>query len=194
MNKIAKLKGIVSLAVVICWLGVSMEDSHAADCKALRNQANEETSLLKKRNLLKKAVVQCPRDPQLNYSYAKTLERLRKYEEALKYYTVASRFRSTKAESFFGMGDIYLILSKPDKAAIAYEKGLRIDPKNERALNSLKEIRGKHKLSSTIAVPPPPPPPAQPVVKPEKSVSPPAPAPTVVEKGPDLKLQTPFTP
>lgn len=194
MNKIAKLKGIAGLAVVICWLGVSMEDSQAADCKALRSQANKETSLLKKRNLLQKAVSECPEDPQLNYSYAKTLERLRKYEEALKYYTVASRFRSTKAESFFGMGDIYLILSKPDKAALAYEKGLRIDPKNERARNSLKEIRGKYKSSSAVAAPPPPPPPAPPVVKPKINVSPPTPAPPVVEKGPDLNLQTPFTP
>ena len=159
----------------------------AADCKFLRSRAQKETSLLKKRDLLKQAVTECPQDPVLNYSYGKTLERLRKYEEAIPYYKIATQYESTRAEAFFGMGDIYVILSKPQQAAVAFEKGLATDPTNERAKKSLEELRKKYniKASAVATAPPPKAPPPE-----STTVQQAAPAPTV--SGPDLEFQTPF--
>jgi tetratricopeptide (TPR) repeat protein len=187
MNK--KILFLMKLCVVlvVAVLAFPAGDLVAADCKALRNQAQQMTSLLKKRDFLKDAVSMCAEDPYLNYDYAKTLERLRKYEEALHYYTIASRFQSTRANAFFGMGDVFVILSEPQKAAVAYEKGLAVDPSNDRAKQLLVELQKKFNIKVT--------PPAAVVVQ-----EPPAPAPapahepsaSAAVKGPDLKLQTPF--
>lgn len=190
MNKKILFLMKLSVVVVIAVLAFPVGDLMAADCKALRNQAQKMTSLLKKRDFLNDAVSMCAEDPYLNYDYAKTLERLRKYEEALHYYTIASRFQSTRANAFFGMGDVFVILAEPQKAAVAYEKGLAVDPSNDRAKQSLVELQKKYNIKVT--------PPAAVVAVQEPPTPAPTPAPThepsapVAVKGPDLKLQTPF--
>lgn len=191
MNK--KIVFLIKCSLVLVIAGLVFPEGNimAADCKALRNQAKRTTSLLKKRDFLSDAVKMCPKDPYLNYDYAKTLERLRKYEEALKYYTIASRFQSTRAKAFFGMGDVFVVLSAPKKAVVAFEKGLAVDPKNERAKQSLAKLRKKYniKASPSPAVVAPPTPKPAPVVATSKPK--PSPAAAAV-KGPNLKLQTPF--
>lgn len=189
MNK--KIVFLIKCGLVLVIAGFIFPEGNmlAADCKALRNQAKKTTSLLKKRDFLSDAVKMCPKDPYLNYDYAKTLERLRKYEEALKYYTIASRFQSTRAKAFFGMGDVFVVLSAPKKAVVAYEKGLAVDPKNKRAKQSLDELRKKYNIKAS----PPPAVVAPTTPKPAPvATSKPTPKTAAAVKGPNLKLQTPF--
>ncbi|MFZ5774454.1 MAG: OmpA family protein [Thermodesulfobacteriota bacterium] len=119
-----------------------------ADCPQVAEAARQEMSLIAKRDLLAEAIGRCGNDAELNYLYGASLERLRKYEDALKYYGAAVRLNPRHAKAFQGMGDVSTILGDIPGAVAAYEKGLKLDPNDGRAKHSLETARIKLKSQS----------------------------------------------
>jgi outer membrane protein OmpA-like peptidoglycan-associated protein len=119
----------------------------AADCQQIRQDIKRERSLIKKKSLLKQAVEEdCPNDVDIHLSYAFTLERLRKYEQAHGYYQKAALLsQRTSAKAYFGMGDVLLVLNRLEDAIAAYEQGLLIDSDNQRAHKNLAQSKIKRK-------------------------------------------------
>ncbi|MDA3786234.1 MAG: hypothetical protein PF568_05020, partial [Deltaproteobacteria bacterium] len=85
----------------------------AADCLAIRKQIEGETDILKLKELAHSGISDCPNDPIINFEYAYSMERFRKYREALKYYQLAAKLAPKYAKSYFGMGDMYMNLESP---------------------------------------------------------------------------------
>ena len=117
----------------------------AADCLAIRKQIEKETDILQRKELTKQGISNCPNDPIINFEYAYSMERLRKYKLALKHYQVAAKLAPKFAKSYFGMGDMYMNLEKPGDAVKAYQAGLSLEPDNKRAKNSLKMAKAQAK-------------------------------------------------
>lgn len=114
--------------------------ARAVDCGALLTAAGQEPGLLEQSQLLGEAVKACPKHAEITYKYGYSLERLRKYDEALEYYKRAARINAKTAKYYFGMADIYVIKKDVPAAIAAYEEGLRLEPKNSRARVSLEEL------------------------------------------------------
>ncbi len=153
---------------------MAVESIRAADCEAILAQAKGERRLLKRRKILREAIKSCPQHAEINFQYGYILERLREYEDALQYYQNAVRLNTRAAKYYFGLGDVYKVLGNKAAAIDAYGKGLRFDPENERAQNTLATLRGvpKPKTVTKAAVTPPAPPKVEPkppakLVKPE---------------------------
>lgn len=119
--------------------------SFAADCLAFRKKIKQETDLLKRRELISEGLTNCPNDPVINFKYAYSLERFRKYQDALKHYQVATKLDPKYAKAYFGMGDMYLQLDRPHESVAAYQKGLALDPNAKRAARSLQEALAQAK-------------------------------------------------
>ncbi|MFA6464470.1 MAG: OmpA family protein [Desulfurivibrionaceae bacterium] len=117
----------------------------AADCKKIAEEISKQRDLIARRDLLVKAVKQCPKDPEINFMQGYSLERLRDYNDALRYYVTASSLDPKHAKALFGMGDVYMVTNKAQDAVNAYEKGLSLDPGNKRAAKSLESARIKLK-------------------------------------------------
>lgn len=122
----------------------------AADCLAIRKKIKQETDLLKRREMIKQGLTNCPNDPVINFKYAYSLERFRKYNEALKHYQVATKLDPKYAKAYFGMGDMYLQIGDPHASVSAYQKGLAIAPDNKRAARSMQDA-----LAQAKTTPPP---------------------------------------
>lgn len=91
----------------------------------------------------------CPDHSDLHCQYAYCLERLRKYEKALGYYIKASDLDGNKrADAYSGMGDVYIVLGNLEPAIEAYEKGLKQETGNQRAMRNLELARIKLKAQS----------------------------------------------
>ena len=133
----------------------------AADCLAIRKKIKQETDILKRRELIRDGLTNCPNDPVINFKYAYSLERFRKYDEALKHYQVATKLDPKYAKAYFGMGDMYLQVGDPHASVTAYQKGLSIDPSDKRAARSMQDALSKAKTTA-------PPAKAQIVVPPKK--------------------------
>lgn len=117
----------------------------AADCKKIAEEISQERDLIARRDLLATAIKQCAKDPEINFMQGYSLERLRDYNNALRYYVTASTLDPKHAKAFFGLGDIYMVTDKVQNAVTAYEKGLGLDPGNKRAEKSLESARIKLK-------------------------------------------------
>lgn len=117
----------------------------AADCKKIAEEISQERDLIARRDLLATAIKQCAKDPEINFMQGYSLERLRDYNNALRYYVTASTLDPKQAKAFFGLGDIYMVTDKVQNAVTAYEKGLSLDPGNKRAEKSLESARIKLK-------------------------------------------------
>lgn len=134
---------VIFLFAVVCggvcdfFLSTSRAESLCDD--GLR-RVKEMTSLLEKKEALKDLVGRCKDHAEVNYQCAYTLERLRKYEEAARYYERATRLDPKNPRYFFGLGDVYRVLGEVDKAKRAYETGLAIAPGNRRAERCLREL------------------------------------------------------
>ncbi|MDG4474683.1 OmpA family protein [Thiovibrio frasassiensis] len=134
--------------LLLCGLTLSCllpPPASAADCKGLAAKIQQERSPIARRDLLKDAIKQCPKDPEINFMQGYNLERLRDYKEALPYYVTASTLDPKQAKAFFGMGDIYMVTDNAQNAVTSYEKGLGLDPGNKRAAKSLESARIKLK-------------------------------------------------
>ncbi len=116
-----------------------------ADCLAIRKQIEGKFDLLQRTDLAKQGISDCPNDPIINFEYAYSMERLRKYKLALRHYQVAAKLDSKYAKSYFGMGDMYMQLERPGDAVKAYQAGLSLEPANKRAKNSLDDAKSAAK-------------------------------------------------
>jgi tetratricopeptide (TPR) repeat protein len=138
----------IFLVLCIC-LGMS-SPGFAVDCNAVKKALKQERNLKKKRKMLADAVIQCPNDPIINYKYALSLERFRKYEKALGHYQKAVLFNPGMGKAYAGMGDVYIYLGLLDEAIEAYDKAVSIMPGSDRFNSRLarlvikrKALRGK---------------------------------------------------
>ncbi|MBU0485665.1 MAG: OmpA family protein [Proteobacteria bacterium] len=142
--------------------------------------------MIKKRSLIEAAIASCPDDPVINYEYGYNFERFRKYEDALKYYSIAMRKDRKYAAPYFGVGDVQVLLGNYKAAIEAYEKGMQLEPGNERGKQSLAKARvnfgaltGQPVKTETATI------------TSGKEVA--APAPDSYVEAPILRLQVPFT-
>ena len=134
-------------------LGLALPgQANAADCNAISKNVKNERSLLKRNSLLAEAVKSCPDDPGINFMYGYSQERLRKYEQALKYYILATSLDGNYAKAYCGMGDIYMVLGNVASAVTAYDKGIALDGNNKRTVHSLELARIKLKAQSGGAI------------------------------------------
>ena len=131
------------LAVLLFSLFLSGPGHAQDECQKLVERARKETSLIKKSAILEEAVFSCPRDPEVIYKYAYSLERLRKYEKALRYYQKAAELDPGNAKYFFGMGDMLRHLKRTEEAVRAYRRGLALDPNNKRAKKHLRILEAE---------------------------------------------------
>jgi outer membrane protein OmpA-like peptidoglycan-associated protein len=129
--------GIVSVALGVC-------EVRAADCKALAEAIGKEHTLMTRKSMIEEAMEACPRDVEIVYQHGYTLERLRKYEDALKSYKKAIGLDSNYAKAYFSIGDIQMIMKNYQEAAEAYEAGLHLDSSDVRAQASLKDAQTRY--------------------------------------------------
>lgn len=120
----------IFLAILLC---LSLTGpAFAVDCSVIKKALKDELNVKKKRKMLEDAIVQCPDDPVINYKYALSLERFRKYEKALGYYQKAVLGDPAMAKAHAGMGDVYIYLGLLDEAVDAYKNAVKYMPENER--------------------------------------------------------------
>lgn len=117
----------------------------AADCKALREAIVQERTLMTRKTMIEDAMKVCPRDAEIVYQHGYTLERLRKYDEALRSYRKAIGIDSGNAKAHFSIGDIQMIMKNYEDAAQAYESGLQHEPGDSRAKASLQDARDRYR-------------------------------------------------
>ena len=80
--------------------------------------------------------------PELHYDLANSLYKQRKYKEALKEYEqVNSKDSSLMFKKYYNEGNAYAYMKKFDEAIKAYEKALKINPKDEDARHNLELIK-----------------------------------------------------
>jgi tetratricopeptide (TPR) repeat protein len=119
--------------------------SMAADCNSLKKALKNERNLKQKRKLLSNLIIQCPDDPQVNYKYALSLERFRKYDKALGYYQKAVLLSPQMGKAFAGMGDVYIYLGLLNEAIEAYSSAARLMPQSDRTASRLARLEIKKK-------------------------------------------------
>ena len=201
-RKLYLIAGLVLFSHVFAL--VESSGAFAADCKALHDKIRKERTLMRKKQMAVDAVKVCPNDAPIVYQYGYSLERLRKYEDALKQYQKAVKLDSTYAKAYFSVGDIQSLLRNYREAVVAYQIGL-LHEDDGRAKISLKEARGKYKELTGKDAPAPPPPlekkktvvvkkaAVEPVAAAKKNVTAPKPSATVsYAEAPIIRLQVPF--
>lgn len=144
---------------------VSSTTAHAAECDALLDKADQVSILTKQSQLYKQAQEKCPKNALANYKYAFSLERLRKYDAALKYYNEAARLDKNSAKYLFGVADALRMTNNIQGAVEAYQQGLKLQPNNVRAKKSLHVMLEKLAAMEPPKKPTPPPPPPSPPSK-----------------------------
>lgn len=117
----------------------------AADCNSLKKGLKQETNLKKKRKMLGVLIAQCPDDPMVNYKYALSLERFRKYDKALAYYQKTISLSPKMGKAYVGAGDVYIYLGLLDEAIEAYRNAVRLIPESRRAKARLGRLEIKRK-------------------------------------------------
>lgn len=133
--------------------------AQTVDCVAERVAVQQERNLLRKRDLLDRALALCPQDPQIRFEKGFSEERLRNYAQALEHYSVAVEIDETYARAHFGRADVLMILEDYRSAIEAYEAGLKLNPDHTRALAALRKARTSYRPP---AAPMPPPHPGEP--------------------------------
>ncbi|PLX99552.1 MAG: hypothetical protein C0622_10290 [Desulfuromonas sp.] len=134
--------------LLLIGLLIAVPATAAEDCVALRKGVKAEMDLQKRRQLVADWVVKCPDDPMANYKFGLSLERYRKYNEALAHYRKATTLDPTMGNAFNGMGDIYIYLGQLDDALDAYQKAGELLPGNSRATSRLALLGAKKKALS----------------------------------------------
>jgi len=145
-----RLLGAAALAA--CLVPAGPGGAKEIDCAALLTHIRTRTSLIEKGKLLEVAAESCPQDPAVAYEHAFALERLRKYPEALRWYRRASELDPRNGKAAIGVGDTLMLLGDPGGAVAAYDRGLALDPQNDRARNALELARIKHRAQRGEAI------------------------------------------
>lgn len=117
----------------------------ASNCSETRKALQQERNLQKKRKLISNAIIQCPQDPVINFTYALSLERFKKYEKALIHYQKAVAADPEMAQAYAGIGDIYIHLGLLDEAIAGYEKAVRYKPTSKRFKGRYSRLQIKQK-------------------------------------------------
>ncbi|MFZ5760195.1 MAG: OmpA family protein [Thermodesulfobacteriota bacterium] len=102
----------------------------AGECDGFVAELARLTGLLQRRDFLEKVIGRCPEDHRLHYAYGHTMERLRRYDEALLAYQKVVEIKPDCAEGYLAMGEVYLSLGKNDEALARLDQGLSLDPHN----------------------------------------------------------------
>ncbi len=132
---------VVAGAVVL--VAPTAPSAREIDCPALLAHVQTITGLLEKARLLDTAAEKCPLDAAVAYEHAFALERLRRYPEALTAYRSATELEPRHGKAHIGLGDVLMQLGDPAGAVAAYERGLALDQRNERARKALDLARIK---------------------------------------------------
>ena len=135
------------------FLGFLPSEGKAEDCRQLAEAISKERTLLTRKGMIEDAMKVCPGDAEIVYQHGYTLERLRKYEDALASYKRAIAIAPDYAKAHSSIGDIQMILKNYQEAAEAYEAGLRYEPGDERSHASLKEARERYRELTGKALP-----------------------------------------
>lgn len=122
------------------------------DCAALLAHIRGQASLIERARLLETAATSCPRDPAVAYDHAFALERLRRYPEALRQYRHAADLDPRNGKAVIGVADTLMMVGDTAGAVAAYEKGLALDPGNDRARNALELARIKNRAQRGEAI------------------------------------------
>ena len=138
-----RYKWLVMFVVFLC-LNVA-GSALAANCSEIKKNLQQERNLQKKRKLIGDAIVQCPQDPVINFSYALSLERFKKYEKALFHYQRAVAAAPEMAKAYAGMGDVYIHLGLLDEAVAVYEKAVQYKPTSKRFKGRSSRLQIKQK-------------------------------------------------
>lgn len=128
---------VYTFLVVIC---LTTPDVIAVECKAVIGQAESVSSLLEKNKILENASGQCAQDPEWNYAYAYSLERLRRYVDAANHYKKAISIDSKNYKYYVGLGDVLKNTGNYADAADAYKNALRLNPNDQRLVKELETL------------------------------------------------------
>ncbi len=132
---------LFALLLSVCVAAPSL----AAECETLKKAMKAERNLKQKRKLLSNLIIQCPEDAQVNYKYALSLERYRKYDKALGYYQKAVLLNPQMGKAYAGMGDVYIYRGLLDDAIVAYNNASRLMPQSDRTGSRLARLEVKRK-------------------------------------------------
>ncbi len=131
-------------ALGLIFLPVFTGRAQADNCPALAEKISKERVLLIKKKMIEEAMQACPRDVDIVYQHGYTLERLRKYGEALKSYKKTIALDQNYSKAYFSIGDVQMVMKNYQDAADAYVAGLRLDPGDVRAKDSLKDAQKRY--------------------------------------------------
>ncbi|MEW5902699.1 MAG: tetratricopeptide repeat protein, partial [Acidobacteriota bacterium] len=106
------------------------ESCLAGECDGFVAELTRLTGLLQRRDFLEKVIGRCPEDHRLHYAYGHTMERLRRYDEALLAYQKVVEIKPDCAEGYLAMGEVYLSLGMNEEAVALLDQGLSLDPHN----------------------------------------------------------------
>ncbi len=123
--------------VVTC---ISASNVIANECKSVLNQAESVSSLLEKNKILGDAIGQCGQDPEWNYTYAYSLERLRKYADAANHYKKAISIDNKQYKYYVGLGDVLKNMGSYEGAVNAYKNALQLNPNDHRLVKELEAL------------------------------------------------------
>jgi outer membrane protein OmpA-like peptidoglycan-associated protein len=170
--------------------------ARAADCRALEMSIRKERNLISKKTMISEAIKECPKDAPIMYQDGYSLERLRKYEEAIQSYKKAIAIDPAYAKAYFSLGDIQMLLKNYKDAVSYYQLGLKHQPGDGRAKASLTEAQSKLGIltgSTPEPAPVKPPPPTASAKKEDvkKTVTKPKAA-KIYAEAPIMRLQVPF--
>ena len=136
-------RAALGAAALAALLAAPAARSREIDCAALLTHVKTIPSLVERAQQLESAAARCPQDAAVAYEHAFALERLRRYPDALGAYRTAASLDPGHAKAHVGVGDVLMQLGDPSGAVPAYERGLALDPRNERARRALELARIK---------------------------------------------------
>ena len=103
--------------------------------------SDDPAGLTRRLALYKEAIGLCASSSDAFNNLGDTLERLARYDEALEAYRQAIAIRSDWPLPYFGVGDVYRKMNRPDDALYWYEKGLVLDPGDQRTREYVAALR-----------------------------------------------------
>ncbi len=148
--------GYIGLLAAVSSSAFLIGPANAGECDYLLEKAGQVSILTEQSQLYKEAQNKCPNDALVNYKYAFSLERLRKYDQALQYYNKASSLDKSSAKYLFGVADASRMANHIQGAVDAYQQGLKLQPGNVRAKKSLDAMLKKLAAMESLKKPAPP--------------------------------------
>jgi len=149
-----RLKSVAPLFLVTFMMFVpNLKASSLFDFQVIKKADNSyKNSDYKESARLYSKLLKDKKAPEVHYDLANSLYKQKKYKEALsEYEKINSKNSSLMFKKYYNEGNAYAYLKKYDEAIKAYQKALKIDPKDEDAkynlelIKKLKKKKQKHK-------------------------------------------------